>query len=142
MMLDAIIEEHANEQGVENKDELTERIFESAVAAMDDATRKDYLESDEVKNIVEAGVIGRKTIVRLSKKDDLSRRIKLAAFQKAKETNAPEWKALKKNRVQERRLIGKIMQRYGNAVKKDAINSQKALLKLTPNAFTRPLSLK
>lgn len=139
MLLEGYIEDHADEQGVENKDELIERIFESAVSMMDDKTREDYLASDEVKNIVESGVIGRKTIVRLSKKDDLSRRIKLAAFQKAKETNAPEWKALKKNRVMERKLIGKIMQRYGNAVKKDAVNSQKRLLKLTPNAFTRPL---
>jgi hypothetical protein len=141
MMLDDIIKEHA-EEGVQDFDSYLERVFESVVSVMPDETRIPYLESDEVKSLVEAGVIGRKTIVRLSKKDDLSRRIKLAAFQKAKETNAPEWKALKKNRIIERKLIGKIMQRYGNAVKKDAINSQKKLLKLSPTAFTKPITLK
>ena len=127
--------------GVADEQALLECMFEATVGSMGDDERKQYLESDEVKAALEAGVIGKKTIVRLSKMDDLSRRIKLAALQKAKEDNASEWMMLKKNRIQERKLLGKIMQKYSMRVKQDAVKSQRALLKVTPNAFTRPIAM-
>lgn len=125
--------------GVQDEGALMEAMFESAVACMPEEDRVAYLQTDEVKAALEAGVIGKRTIVRLSKMDDLSRRIKLAALQKAKEENAAEWTQLKKNRIMERKLLGKIMQRYGTRVRTSAQKSQRALLKVTPNAFTRPL---
>jgi hypothetical protein len=131
-----------NEAGVQDMEGLMEHVFVDVVSCMDESTRNEYLQSDEVKALEEAGVIGKKTIVRLSKMDDLSRRIKLAAFQKAKEDNDANWVALRKNRVKERELIGKIMNKYSNRVKKDAVQAQRSLLKITPNAFTRPINLR
>ena len=125
--------------GVQDEAALMESIFESAVASMPEEDRLAYLQTDEVKAALEAGVIGKRTVVRLSKMDDLSRRIKLAALQKAKEENAAEWKQLKLNRVKERMLLNKIMTRFGTRVRTSAQKSQRALLKVTPNAFTRPL---
>lgn len=131
-----------NEQsGVADEGALLECMFEATVGAMPEEERKQYLESDEVQSALEAGVIGKRTIVRLSKLDDLSRRIKLAALQKAKEDNASEWAMLKKNRVMERKLLGKIMQKYSMRVKQDAVKSQRALLKVTPNAFSKPIAM-
>jgi len=128
-----------NEDGVQDIDALVECMFESVVSTMCDEEKSIYLGSDEVKAALEAGIIGKKTVVRLSKMDDLSRRIKLAALQKAKEDNASEWAQLRKNRIVERKLLGKIMQRYGTRVRTDAVKAQRTLLKVTPNAFTRPL---
>ena len=125
--------------GVQDEAALMESIFESAVASMPEEDRLAYLQTDEVKAALEAGVIGKRTVVRLSKMDDLSRRIKLAALQKAKEENAAEWKQLRLNRVKERMLLNKIMTRFGTRVRTSAQKSQRALLKVTPNAFTRPL---
>lgn len=125
--------------GVQDEAALMESIFESAVASMPEEDRLAYLQTDEVKAALEAGVIGKRTVVRLSKMDDLSRRIKLAALQKAKEENAAEWKQLRLNRVKERMLLNKIMARFGTRVRTSAQKSQRALLKVTPNAFTRPL---
>lgn len=125
--------------GVQDEAALMESIFESAVASMPEEDRNAYLQTDEVKAALEAGVIGKRTIVRLSKMDDLSRRIKLAALQKAKEENAAEWKQLRLNRIKERQLLNKIMARFGTRVRTSAQKSQRALLKVTPNAFTRPL---
>jgi hypothetical protein len=127
------------ESGVADQNALMEKIFEQEVAMMTEDQRTEYLGSDEVKALEEAGVIGKKTIVRLSKMDDLTRRVKIAAFQKAKEDGDANWEALRKNRIKERDLIGKIMNKYATRVKKDAVVAQKSLLKLTPNAFTRPI---
>ena len=139
MFLDEEGQSAIDESGVSDEQSLLESIFESTVMAMPDEERKNYLESDEVKAALEAGVVGKRTIVRLSKVDDLSRRIKLAALQKAKEDNAAEWAQLKKNRVKERQLLNRIMTKYSTRVRNDAVKAQRALLKVTPNLFTRPL---
>ena len=139
MFLDEEGQSAIGESGVADQQTFMESIFESAVMALPDEERKNYLESDEVKAALEAGVVGKRTIVRLSKVDDLSRRIKLAALQKAKEDNAAEWAQLKKNRVKERQLLNRIMTKYSTRVRNDAVKAQRALLKVTPNLFTRPL---
>ena len=139
MFLDEEGQSAIDGSGVSDEQNLLESIFESTVMAMPDEERKNYLESDEVKAALEAGVVGKRTIVRLSKVDDLSRRIKLAALQKAKEDNAAEWAQLKKNRVKERQLLNRIMTKYSTRVRNDAVKAQRALLKVTPNLFTRPL---
>lgn len=139
MFLDEEGQSAIDESGVSDEQSLLESIFESTVMALPDEERKNYLEGDEVKAALEAGVIGKRTIVRLSKVDDLSRRIKLAALQKAKEDNAAEWAQLKLNRVKERKLLNRIMAKYSTRVRNDAVKAQRALLKVTPNLFTRPL---
>lgn len=81
------------------------------------------------ETLVAEGKLSKKTIVRLSKKDDLSKRKKIAALNLAKENNDPLWDKLALNRVKERELIGKIMAKYGNKANKVAIQSQKDFLK-------------
>lgn len=118
---------------------LVESFVFGEVSAMSDEQRKSFLESEQCKAMEEAGIIGKKTIVRLSKMDDLTRRIKIASFQIAKEKNDPLWSLLVKNRIKERELIGKLVQKYGMGAKRAAITGQRQLLKITPNAFTRPI---
>lgn len=130
------------EEGVADLNELADRIFEQEVGMMTEAVRNEYLQSDEVKAVVEAGVVNKRTIVRLSKMDDLSRRIKIASLMKAKEKGDADWEALRKNRIIERKLLGRIMGRYANQVKRDAVVAQRNLLKITPNAFNRPIAMR
>ena len=125
--------------GVENEAELRGYIFESAVAAMPDEARKAYLESDEVKAAIEEGVVGRRSIMRLNKNDDLTRRTKLACLQKAKEDNTQEWKQLRKVQAKRKALLSKITMKYQSRVQRDAQKAQRAMLKVTPNAFTAPI---
>ena len=73
--------------------------------------------------------LSKKTIVRLSKKDDLSKRKKMIALNLAKENNDPLWDKLALNRVKERELIAKIMAKYGNKSQKLAVQAQKDFLK-------------
>ena len=71
----------------------------------------------------------------MTKYDDLTRRTHLAALQKAKEMGDADWEALRKNRIKERQLLDRIYKKYANKVKRDAIKSQKRLIKLSPKAF-------
>lgn len=81
------------------------------------------------ETLVAEGKLSKKTIVRLSKKDDLSKRRKIAALNLAKENNDPLWDKLALNRVKERELLEKIMAKYGNKANKVAVQSQKDFLK-------------
>lgn len=120
---------------------LMENFFYDVVSCMEEDARKQYLESDECKALLQenGGFVGRRTFVRLNRVDDLSRRIKLAVYQKAKEDGDPNYKKLKIIQRKKHELNAKLMAKYANRVKKDAVKAQRALIKITPNAFTRPL---
>ena len=102
---------------------------------MTDEEFQAYTESADFQNLVEAGVLGRRSVVKMTRKDDLNRRIHLASIQMAREQGDADWEALRKNRVNERRLLKKIYTKYSNRVRRDAMQSQKRLIKLTPDAF-------
>ena len=123
--------------GIENQQELFETMFIDQAMHMDDESRKEYLESAEVKALVEAKAVNRRTIVRLSRSDDYARRVTLAAMQKAKEQNTADWKKLKKAHWMKKTAIANIVKRYGNLVKRDVIKAQKAILKANPTYYTK-----
>lgn len=129
-------EEYDGDDGIIDHEALVETYLVDLISQMSDEQRKVYYESDEFQNLLEAGVAGRRSIVRMNKQDDLTRRINLAAIQMAKEKGDATWEALRKNRVNERRLLDTIYRKYANKVRRDAIQSQKNLIKLSPKAFS------
>lgn len=92
------------------------------------------LPEDKIKEFCEAGGIGeqlvqegrlrKKTLVRLSKQDDLTRRTKMGALLLAKEKKDPLYAKLVKNRQQKRELVSKIMAKYGSKGQKVARQAQ------------------
>lgn len=126
---------HTLNGSIFNENELLENMLVDLVSRMDDDSRKAYMESSEFQNLLEAGVVGRRSIVRISKNDDLTRRIHLAAIQAAKEAGDADWEALRKNRVKERELLNRIYKKYAMKVRGDAVRSQRRLIKLSPKAF-------
>lgn len=74
--------------------------------------------------LVQEGKLKKKTLVRLSKKDDLTRRTKMGALMLAKEKNDPLYQKLVINRAKKRELVDKIMQKYGNKGAKVARQAQ------------------
>ena len=125
------------EDGIVDMNALLETMLVDAICQMPDQQRRAYLESDELQMLVEAGVVGHRSITRLNKQDDFTRRLHLAALQKAKENGDADWEALRKNRVRERQLREKLFQRYESQVRRDAMQSQKRLLKISPKAFSQ-----
>jgi hypothetical protein len=124
---------------IEDANALIEAFIYDTITSQGEELTKQFLESEECKALEEAGVLGKKTIVRMTKVDDLSRRIKLAALQKAKEDRDPNYLMLKKVIAKKKDLSSKIMSKYASRVKNDAIKSQRALMKISPSYFTRPI---
>lgn len=123
------------ESGVIDEGAVTENAIVQEVMMMDDASRKAYMESAEFQSLVEAGVIGKKAVVRLSKQADMDRRIHLLCLQMGKENGDADWEALRKNRIMERKLLNKLYKKYGNRVRRQAQMSQKRIVKLNARAF-------
>ena len=121
--------------GIVDQDALLENMLIDQMNRMTDEEFQAYTESADFQNLVEAGVLGRRSVVKMTRKDDLNRRIHLASIQMAREQGDADWEALRKNRVNERRLLKKIYTKYSNRVRRDAMQSQKRLIKLTTDAF-------
>ena len=114
--------------GLRNPDELTGYFIVDEVARMSDEDRNAFLESEECKILQERNILKKKTLVRLNKNDDLTRRKKMAAFQIAKDNHWKEWDLLVKNRIKERALIAKIVQKAGMKAERAAKIQQKNYL--------------
>lgn len=125
------------ESGIIDMDSLIETMIVDLISQMPDEQRKAYMESTELQLLCEAGVVGKRSITRLNKQDDFTRRLHLAALQKAKEEGDANWEALHKNRIQERKLREAIFKRYENRVRRDAMQAQKRMQKLSPQAFAQ-----
>lgn len=95
--------------------------------------RRAIVESEEAAIMEAKGMIGRKTLIRLNKNDDISRRTSAASYQMAKDNNDPLFKKLmfhinKKNEFKE-----KILKKYNSKAIRVAKKSQKDYLK-SPSA--------
>lgn len=126
-------------ESLKNPGELLESYIFDELSHLTDEKKQEFINSDEAKEMEEAGIIGRRTLVRLSKQDDLARRHKMAAFQLAKENDDPLWNLLVKNRIKERELINKITTKYASRATRVAKIGQKDYLKTRmPKNFMRP----
>jgi len=107
-----------------NMDELLEAFYYDDHYADSDEEKRELLESADT--LLEAKKISRKTIVRLNKNDDLTRRTGMAALQLAKDNNDSLWKKLVKNRIMERKLLAAIKKKYANKAQLAARKGQRA----------------
>ena len=112
-----------------NSDELLEAFLVDDVLRQSSDDIKKFCESEEAKILEEKAVLKKPTMMRLSKADDEKRRIKLAAYQLAKEANDPEFAKLKKYTALRKQSINKIMNKYGTKAAKIAKVAQKNYIK-------------
>lgn len=117
------------EQELKNPNEFLEAMIYDEVVRLPDERRKEFCNSQEAQAMMEAGLISRKTLVRLSKKDDLERRIGMAAIQMAKDSNDILYDQLIKTRIKERELLDKINTKYVSKATRLATVGQRDFLK-------------
>lgn len=94
-----------------------------------DEAIKEFCQSEEAQALTEARKMSKKTFVRLSKNDDLSRRINMACLIIAREKKDPLFNKLALNRIKERQLRGQIFQKYKNQATRIAKLSQNKHIK-------------
>jgi hypothetical protein len=136
-----MINEDNAEGGIIDIEALMETFVVDYVSQLNDAERKAFMESKDFQLMCEAGVVGRHSITRLNRFDDLTRRINLASLQMAREKGDADWEALRKNRIRERQLRERIFNKYATRVRNDAKQAQKRLVKINPAMFNmnRPI---
>ena len=106
-------------------DRVLEMFFVDDLLRQSSDQIKQFCESQEAKILQEKAVLKKPTMMRLSKEDDIKRRIKLMAYQLAKEANDPEWVKLKKYTALRKESIAKIMNKYGAKAERMAKIAQK-----------------
>lgn len=112
-------------ESVANSDEILEMYIVDDLLRMPSADIQKFCESAEAKILQEKSVLKKPTMMRLSKADDEKRRVKLMAYQLAKEANDPNWSKLKNFTSRRKDCIEKIMMKYGPKAEKMAKIAQK-----------------
>ena len=94
-----------------------------------------FCESEEYRVLVEKGALDKKVIDRATiRKMDLNRRIKLAAYQMAKDTKSPDWDKLLKYAALKKQYAKKILNKFGKKAERVARISQKQYIKKVKGA--------
>lgn len=94
-----------------------------------------FTESEEYKVLVEKGALDKKFIDRATvRKMDLNRRIKLSAYQMAKDTKDPNWDKLLKYAALKKSYAKKILSKFGKKAERIARISQKNYIKKAKSA--------
>lgn len=79
--------------------------------------------------LVEAKVLGKRTLVRLSKVADVQRREHIAALQMAREANDALYTKLVQVQAKRKDLLAAIYKKYGSKAQKAAVKGQKEYIK-------------
>lgn len=113
---------------------VTESMIYADLVQLPQEEIKEFCESAEAQALMEKAVLNKKTLVRLSKKDDLARRVKQAAYQIAREKKDPLWVKLVKTQMMKRKLVAAIMKKYQNPALRLARASQVEYIKAAKNS--------
>ena len=130
MLFDAIFEGAGTTNSIINEEfkdpsHLEECFIADEISRLPEDKIKEFCEAGGVGDqLVQEGKLRKKTLVRLSKQDDLTRRTKMGALLLAKEKKDPLYAKLVKNRQQKRELVSKIMAKYGSKGQKVARQAQ------------------
>jgi DNA-directed RNA polymerase subunit H (RpoH/RPB5) len=108
-----------------NDDALLEYFIIDDVLRGNQEQIKNFCESEEAKILMEKQVLNKPTLHRLSKQDDLKRRVKLMAYQLAKINNDPLWAKLVKYQKLKKETAQKILNKYGTKAERMAKIAQK-----------------
>ncbi len=111
-----------------NQSELLESYIYDEISKLSPETIQEFVQSEQAQAMLEKGMIGKKTLVKLSKIDDLERRTGMAALQIAKDKGDYLFDQLAKIRMKEKEILDKIYAKYEMQAAKAAKIGQKNYL--------------
>ena len=121
--------ERIDEDFMNEDNSIIEAFIVDDVLKMDSDSIKEWCESDEANVLVEAQVLRKPTMMRLSKQDDEKRRAKIVAYNMAKEANDPLYRKMIKYRQLWKQTSNKIMEKYGNKADRVAKKKQQEYIR-------------
>lgn len=133
------------DQELKHPERLMEAFIVDEISCLPEETIREFCEVGGVgEQLVQEGRLRKKTLVRLSKTDDLTRRNTMAELQLAKEAKDPLWKQLVINRQKKHKIMDAIHKKFGAKGKRVAAVAQKEYLKggpkgkgILPKSFTK-----
>ena len=132
MLFDTIFESSENSiiaEEFRDPSMLEEVMIADEVSRLPEEKIKEFCQEGGVgEQLVQEGKLRKKTLVRLSKQEDLTRRTKMGALLLAKEKKDPLYAKLVKNRQQKKDLVSKIMKKYGTKGQRVAKQAQSEYL--------------
>lgn len=132
MLFDTIFESSENSiiaEEFRDPSMLEEVMIADEISRLPEEKIKEFCQEGGVgEQLVQEGKLRKKTLVRLSKQDDLTRRTKMGALLLAKEKKDPLYAKLVKNRQQKKDLVSKIMKKYGTKGQRVAKQAQSEYL--------------
>lgn len=123
-------------------DAYNETCLYMELASLPYEDRKAIVESEEAAVLEAKGLIGRKTLIRLNKNDDVARRTSAAAYQMAKDANDPLWKKLMFHMGKKNEFKEKILKKYSAKATRVAKKSQKDFMKNPASKLLKVADLK
>ena len=110
-------------------DSVVEMMIVTEASKMGEEDLKAWCESEEAQALVEANVLRKPTLMRLSKADDEKRRVKIACYTIAKAANDPIYFKMRKAYILKKQLSAKLVAKYGNKATRIAKQAQKEYIK-------------
>lgn len=111
------------------QDSVNECVLMECFEGLNEEEINEFVNDPDFKVMAEAMKLKNKTVMKLSKKDDLERRESMMVVQIAKEKNDPLAKLLAKAIRTKKKIMAKLHQKYGKLAKKRSIASQKEYIK-------------
>lgn len=113
------------EESFKDPNAVMEMFILDEVSSLPDEKIQEFCKPGGVgEALVEAGKFKKNTLVRLSKKDDLSRRETMVAMQMAKEKNDPLWRKFVKKTAERNELKAAIIKKYSTKAGRVAKKAQ------------------
>ena len=117
--------------------------------AYDDISRgseeqiREFMESELANVLTERSVLSKRAVYKLNQRDiDKKRRIKMVAYQMAKENNDPAFKKMVFHRKKMKEYKAILMKKYGKKAEKIAAVSQREYIKAARKAPSTPAAPK
>lgn len=116
---DAVIE-----GALKNPNQFRDAVLFESLNSLPTVKKKEFINSKEAKTMLQEGLISTEVLERLSAETD-NGVLKTTVCHMAKENGDPEWDELVKHRMEERRLLNDLIEKYGDKAKVIADNADK-----------------
>lgn len=118
-------------------DTFREAVIYDELSHLPEVELEAFLNSEQCEAMCEEGMISRRTLVRLSKNDDLSRRTVVAAMDLAKKNNDPLWDKLVAVNKKKKEYVAAIVKKYNAKASKAARIAQKEYIQGNKSYFSK-----
>ena len=104
------------EGALKNPNQFSDAVIYEAISSLPAEKVSEFIKSNEAKFMLNEGLISPELLDRLTASDD-NTILKTTVCHMAKENGDPAWDALVKARIEERRIMNELLEKYGEEAK-------------------------